>query len=239
MSAPLLAEAVFTGTSVYGLSPGTGLVRSHTDTWDSVTGRGAAAVVDLLKQVLSPQRTPPLEGPVYEVLLRRPGYEVRRYGASVEAVTRMPASAGPAGDGGGFGTLAGYIFGGNVTGEKMEMTTPVFTRVAADGKGSMAFPLERRLGPDPAGAPAPLDGARVARAVAPAGVRAAARFGGVATDGDVAREERVLRAALLADGLRPAAGYALARYNDPFTLPFFRRNEVLIDLEAPPPEFAA
>jgi hypothetical protein len=42
--------------------------------------------------------------------------------------------------------------------------------------------------------------------------------------------ERDLRGALLRDGLQPAIGYRLARYNDPFTPPFLRRNEVLIDL---------
>lgn len=43
--------------------------------------------------------------------------------------------------------------------------------------------------------------------------------------------ERRLRAALLYDDLYPTDGYKLARYNDPFTPPFLRRNEVLIRLE--------
>lgn len=47
----------------------------------------------------------------------------------------------------------------------------------------------------------------------------------------VVEAERRLRGALLLDGLEPGEGYALARYNDPFTLPFLRRNEVLISLK--------
>ncbi len=43
--------------------------------------------------------------------------------------------------------------------------------------------------------------------------------------------ERKLRGALALDGLEATSGYKLARYNDPFTLPFVRRNEVLIRLE--------
>ena len=43
--------------------------------------------------------------------------------------------------------------------------------------------------------------------------------------------ERRLRGALLLDGLKADDSYKLARYNDPFTLPFARRNEVLIRLE--------
>ena len=46
----------------------------------------------------------------------------------------------------------------------------------------------------------------------------------------VVEAERRLRGALLLDGLQAGEGYALARYNDPFTLPLFRRNEVLIAL---------
>ena len=49
--------------------------------------------------------------------------------------------------------------------------------------------------------------------------------------GQVVEAERRLRGALLVDGLKVKPGYSLARYNDPFTLPFVRRNEVLIELE--------
>ena len=47
----------------------------------------------------------------------------------------------------------------------------------------------------------------------------------------VVEAERRLRGALLVDGLKAMPGYQLCRYNDPFTLPFVRRNEVLIELE--------
>ena len=43
--------------------------------------------------------------------------------------------------------------------------------------------------------------------------------------------ERQLRAALLLDGLKPQDGYKLARYNDPFTLPFLRRNEIIMAID--------
>lgn len=46
----------------------------------------------------------------------------------------------------------------------------------------------------------------------------------------VVAAERDLRSALLKAGLRPQESYVLARYNDPFTPPFLRRNEVLIGL---------
>ena len=43
--------------------------------------------------------------------------------------------------------------------------------------------------------------------------------------------EQQLRKALAKDGLTPAPGYRLARYNDPSVPTFLRRNEVFIQLE--------
>ena len=63
------------------------------------------------------------------------------------------------------------------------------------------------------------------------GILAAASFGGIPLDFEVTEAERKLRAALLLDGYNIQEGYQLARYNDPFTLPFLRRNEVLIALD--------
>lgn len=72
---------------------------------------------------------------------------------------------------------------------------------------------------------------RVTRKVQEGGIVAAASFGGIPLDFQVTAADRTLRAALLLDGLKAQDGYQLARYNDPFTLPFLRRNEVLIALE--------
>lgn len=72
---------------------------------------------------------------------------------------------------------------------------------------------------------------RVTRKTQEAGIVAAASFGGIPLDFEVTEAERTLRAALLLDGLKAQDDYQLARYNDPFTLPFLRRNEVLIRLE--------
>ena len=63
------------------------------------------------------------------------------------------------------------------------------------------------------------------------GIVAAASFAGIPLDFEVTEAERKLRAALLLDGHSPQDSYQLARYNDPFTLPFLRRNEVLIAVD--------
>ena len=78
--------------------------------------------------------------------------------------------------------------------------------------------------------PAPSD-SKVATKEAPGRFTAAARFSGLAFDWEVRQQEEQLRAALQRAEYRCVPGYRLARYNDPFVLPMFRRNEVLIDLE--------
>ena len=72
---------------------------------------------------------------------------------------------------------------------------------------------------------------RVERKVQKGAVVAALTFPGLPFDWEVTAAERQLRGTLLLDGLKPRAGYRLARYNDPFTPPPLRRNEVLIECE--------
>ena len=60
------------------------------------------------------------------------------------------------GTGQGFNDLAGYIFGGNAGGQRMEMTTPVITTAGQPG-AAMRFPMERKLGTDATLLPTPND----------------------------------------------------------------------------------
>lgn len=47
------------------------------------------------------------------------------------------------------------------------------------------------------------------------GIAAVSKFSGKPTEDVVLEKERVLRASLLGDGLKPKSGCLLARYNDP------------------------
>ena len=62
-------------------------------------------------------------------------------------------------------------------------------------------------------------------------VVASLSFSGIPLDWEVLAAERKLRGLLLVDGLEASEGYLLARYNEPFVLPPFKRNEVLIELK--------
>ena len=185
-----------------------------------------------IEEMLS--RTPEgLETPQYATLASRAGWEVRSYDGFAVCSTREP---GPK----AFGTLAGYIFGQNEPQTKMAMTTPVIMDRAA---GTMSFVMpsdywgggERGEGDALEGAPAPRDGDDVTLGGDGAGVGgarvAALWYGGLATLRDVSARQAQLLAALERDGewrVEPGATPLVANYNDPFTSPWKRRNEVLV-----------
>lgn len=171
----------------------------------------------MLSQVLDLRRTPQgLESPPYSLLLKKAQYEVRKYDPFL--VAEAPGS-GP----GAFGVLAGYIFGRNADQQSMAMTTPVLT----SPEGRMQFYVGGGRTADTA--PRPTDG-KVEVRQEEGGTFAVAAFSGLGGEADAAEQEARLRGTLVADGLKPGSGWALARYNDPGTLPPFRRNEVLIPL---------
>ncbi|KAI8464718.1 MAG: SOUL-domain-containing protein [Monoraphidium minutum] len=241
-------EITFTGTSRYGFNPANGKINRHIDTWDSIQNQkyfSTEAFGDFLGQVRQRYTTPAgLETPAYTLLRRAADYQVRRYApflvaeSPLDGVDPSALAAAPAAPPGGgvspatagkaaFGELARYLFGGNAEGRAMKMTTPVLSGT----DGSMAFVIGPGDAQDLSAAPAPAEGAAVALRSDPGGDFAAAVFSGVATPRACADAERALRDALLRDGLAPAAGWSLARYNDPGVPPARRRNEVLIRLE--------
>ena len=57
------------------------------------------------------------------------------------------------------------------------------------------------------------------------------RFSGLVNEEKIAKKTRELTQWMASKNLRPLSDPELARYNPPWTLPFFRRNEILIEVE--------
>lgn len=215
----------FTGTSIMSVNPSTGRFNRHIDTWDAVKDQkylSFEAVGHLMKQLGDVKKAPPnLASPEYTVLKKKKDYEIRKYDAFPIIETTMK------GDGQAFNSLAGYLFGKNETKEKMEMTTPVFNDMAG---GRMQFYVDKQEG----ALPAPTD-ASVVTKDSPGGTYAVSTFGGLATEGQVKEEEQALRRALELDGISLSSSASkdclLARYNEPWSNPLTRKNEILIRLE--------
>ncbi|KAL7170502.1 hypothetical protein ACSBR2_035385 [Camellia fascicularis] len=116
-------------------------------------------------------------------------------------------------------------------GEKMEMTTPVITRKLEDEeKWQMSFVMPSKYGSN---LPLPKDPSVKIKEV-PKKIVAVAAFSGFVTDEEVTRRESILRNALKNDPqfqLKEDALVEVAQYNPPFTLPFTRRNEIALEVE--------
>ena len=125
---------------------------------------------------------------------------------------------------GAFQALAGYIFGKNKREEKMAMTTPVFTRA-----GQMEFVLPETYWKDLGKAPAPVS--NVELTYGEGGLVAALYYGGYATKDEVERRSAELVEAIEASDYAVTGETYSAAYNDPFTPPWRRRNEVLVPVE--------
>jgi len=118
----------------------------------------------------------------------------------------------------------------------MAMTTPVEIRKEAHHRGggeaySMRFIVSSSYTTETA--PRPVD-SKVRLTTTPPRERLAAReFAGFATEGEVQRQLISLLSALDRDGVSvvDSASYRIFQYNPPYTLPWLRRNEILVEVK--------
>lgn len=166
-----------------------------------------------------------IETPAYTIEKRVGDFEVRQYPALVVAQFNADGSRRTAVRQ-AFSPLARYIFAKDREGEKIAMTAPVMQEPSNAGwTVSFIMPKDRTL----ADLPAPTGAVTLAQQ-APRRM-AVVRFSGVWTDRKFQEAERRLRQWIVSEGLRPVGAAEFGYYNDPFTLPAWRRNEVLIEIE--------
>jgi hypothetical protein len=161
-----------------------------------------------------------IERPQYEVVERLAKHiEVRQYGEQTWISTVGTT------DNASFSVLASYIFGNNKEGQNVAMTAPVIT----DGTMSFILPsaLSEESAPTPNGQPIQFT------TVAPRQV-ATLKFSWLTNPERVEKKTAELLAALSERGIRPQGDPFLMRYNDPWTPPFMRRNEIGIVVESLP-----
>jgi hypothetical protein len=143
----------------------------------------------------------------------------------------------------GFRLIADYIFGNNTSttggSEKISMTAPVtmepksekismtapVSMEKTDGQWRVHFVMPSQYTLDTL--PAPNNLAVTLREV-PASNYAVIRFSGLAGENKTAKKTSELIVWLDSRGITPIGKPELARYNPPWTLPFLRRNEVMV-----------
>ena len=167
-----------------------------------------------------------LEEPEYELLSEYEGFEIRRYSESVQARLLTPSS-GWSGTSGGFRRIAGYIFGGNETNQRIAMTAPV-QMWDTDSGSMMSFTMPSKYSIKDL--PSPIDkGVEIVEV--DEYVVAVLPFSGLSRNSKARRLMAKLETLVQASGLTAEGAPVLAVYDNPgTTLPFMRRNEIHLPL---------
>lgn len=171
----------------------------------------------------------------YERLRTLDGVELREYPQTVLVETMAPDQRTA------FRRLFAYISGDNEAAESISMTTPVETQAGesvamtapvrsesaagTDDEVRISFYLPSEYSPETA--PIPTD-PTVRLVTEPAKRVAVKRFSWYAPDWRVSRQTQRLLSTVEKEGVDPAGEPYLLRYNDPWTPPFMRRNEVAV-----------
>lgn len=198
-----------------------------------LSAQGVAEVADTSRNAL--RSTPAgLEEPSFEVVHVGRGYEVRQYGRCSVARQRLPPAApGEISTPEPFNTLVNFLLGDreNATEANMTMAMPVELQYNDNDPDeqvmSFYLPPNSTMLTDPG----------MAVLEAPARLVAVRRFPGIATAGEVSREYQKLLNTLAVDGAyEPAQDgpYSVLQYNPPYTVPWRRRNEVVVTVVATP-----
>jgi hypothetical protein len=178
--------------------------------------------------------------PDYTVLRRDGAVEMRDCAPYLAAEVTVTGSRRQA-LGKGFRVLAGYIFGGNSQTFGLAMTAPVTqgpgARIAMTGPvtqtaGQGAWIVRFMMPPAYSAATLPVpDSAAVRIVKITPGKRLVLTFSGLANAASLKLHEAALRAAAANQGLTPTEPVEIAYFDDPFTLPWKRRNQVSVPVD--------
>ena len=180
--------------------------------------------ISLVTSVMTTQAIA-IEEPVYQVekAWEAEQIEIRAYAPRIMAVTGMNEDSDS-----GFRVLAGYIFGGNAEEQKIAMTAPVQQTMAGEKEMAFMMPAEYAL----KDLPQPED-QRVSFREAPAYTAAVIQFSGWASAEKADENWQQLQRFLIAEGIDIIGEPTLNQYNPPWTLPFMRRNEIIVPVALP------
>ena len=179
--------------------------------------------------------------PKYKLLQKQGNFELREYEPYIVAQVKVPGNFNNSVYA-GFGILADYIFGNNISRSKIAMTAPVAQELKSE-KIAMTAPVAQELAGDefkitfalPAdltleNAPKPVN-KDIKLIALPQRRVAVIRFSGYANEGNSKKRIAELQKILESKQLRPKGNFIVGQYNMPLTPGWFRRNEIMIEVE--------
>ena len=153
----------------------------------------------------------------FNIVYQTDVYEIRHY------VDRLAVQATYTNQDSSFRNLFNYISGANIDSEKIKMTIPV-TQSEDSSEMVMQFYLPSKFTKKTA--PVPTD-PRVELITIEEGHYAVIKYSGRLTDKNFNKHKKILKENLIEDKIEIIGPAIKATYNGPFTLPMFRRNEVM------------
>jgi pentatricopeptide repeat protein len=182
-----------------------------------------------------------IEEPEFISIEKKDAFEVREYQPKLIAQVLVTGTFDSASSK-GFRLLADFIFGNNKTNEgskKIDMTAPVVTRDASEKIEMTApvvseetergwyisFNMPKQYSKDSLPVP---NNPEVKIIDVPAEKFAVITFSGLVRERKYAEMLSLLNEEMRKRNLEPKGPVTLARYNPPWTLPFLRRNELMI-----------
>jgi len=167
-----------------------------------------------------------IETPEYKIISKHEGFEVRRYSDMVIATTKVQADYKNS-TSSGFRRIASYIFGGNDKEMKIAMTAPVIADCPSEGLKSynisFVMPKEHSMKDLPKA-----NISEVSIQKESLGEAAVLSFGGWASESRSTGYQKKLSELLTKNKIEKKGGFMIAQYNSPWTLPPFRKNEVMV-----------
>jgi hypothetical protein len=187
-----------------------------------------------------------IEEPHYDVIVSQPPFELRHYAPTLVAQTIVDGDMDAASSK-GFRLIANYIFGNNVAmttpvtvepqSSKIAMTAPVTiepqsgdTRVAGASQWRIHFVMPGQY--TLANIPKPINSAVTLHEL-PRKYMAVYRYSGFNTQARVQEKTEEALAWAKQQSLKVLGTPQLSRYDPPWALPMFRRNEIMVEVAAP------
>jgi len=162
----------------------------------------------------------------YTVVRTEKNFEIRFYPATTMAIITSSAKTYKELGNSGFKKLAGYIFGGNQTNEKIAMTTPVHMDINQT-LSTMSFVMPSQYNKD--NLPEPNDSNVKIKTISQEYV-AVMKFGGYASENDIKTNSRKLENALKEASISYYGHFRFLGYNPPFQF-IGRRNEIIVSVD--------
>lgn len=184
------------------------------------------------------------EEPEFNLISEEGEFQIREYDPKIIAQVEVEGDFDEASSK-GFKLLADYIFGNNLLdggSKKISMTTPVEMSPMAENllmtssilddqvnnKWSINFVMPQEYSLDTLPKP---NNFQVNIIEVPKEKYAVIVFSGLVRESSYAEKAELLSNYLVENGLKQQGAIKIARYNPPWTLPFFRRNELMVRID--------